>query len=111
MSADPGRTGGPPPAQPQLPRRPRPSRVAWWVLFVIGLFALNYWAGSRATQSAERVRIPYSPFFLQEVRASHVASITSKGTAIQGTFTRPERYNGSKATAKFKTEIPAFANT
>jgi cell division protease FtsH len=40
-----------------------------------------------------------------------VESITSKGTAIQGTFTRAETYNGSKSTKLFKTEIPAFADT
>jgi len=78
---------------------------------VIGLFALNYWAGSRATQSAGRVRIPYSPFFLEQVTLGHVDAITSKGTAIQGTFTEPEQYANSKPTRKFKTEIPAFANT
>jgi len=78
---------------------------------VIGLFALNYWAGSRATQSAERVRVPYSPFFLEQVKAGHVSSITSKGTAIQGLFREPERYGKAKPTRKFKTEIPAFANT
>src|SRR5438552_994857 len=31
--------------------------------------------------------------------------------AIQGTFRRAERYGGSKATTKFKTEVPAFADT
>src|SRR5207248_2259531 len=36
---------------------------------------------------------------------------TSKGTAIQGTFTQPERYAGSKPTRLFQTEVPAFANT
>jgi cell division protease FtsH len=40
-----------------------------------------------------------------------VVSITSKGTAIQGTFSKPERYQGSKATKLFQTEIPAFADT
>ncbi len=36
--------------------------------------------------------------------------ITSKGTAIQGTFKQKEQYAGSKPTTKFRTEIPAFAN-
>ena len=34
----------------------------------------------------------------------------SKGTAIQGTFTRKQQYAGSKPTTRFRTEIPAFAN-
>jgi cell division protease FtsH len=75
------------------------------------LLAINYYSASRATQPATRVRVPYSPFFLNQVSAGHVASITSKGTAIQGTFTQKESYAGSKRTNLFRTEIPAFADT
>jgi cell division protease FtsH len=57
------------------------------------------------------VRVPYSPFFLNEVSAGRVASITSKGTAIQGNFVKKESYQGSKPTERFGTEIPAFADT
>src|SRR5207249_4526932 len=39
-----------------------------------------------------------------------VKEITSKGTAIQGTFTQKERYAGSKPTTRFRTEIPSFAD-
>ena len=62
-------------------------------------------------QAQSRVRIPYSPVFLKDVRAGTVADVTSKGTAIQGTFTRPIAYDKSKPTTRFSTEIPAFANT
>jgi cell division protease FtsH len=57
------------------------------------------------------VRVPYSPFFLKQVEGGNVAEITSKGTAIQGTFKKKESYNGSKPTTRFMTEIPAFADT
>jgi cell division protease FtsH len=77
---------------------------------VIGLFAINYYAGSRATRAESRVRVPYSPFFLKQVTDGHVKEITSKGTAIQGTFTQKETFNGSKPTTRFKTEIPTFAD-
>jgi cell division protease FtsH len=112
VKVDPGvaedRTPAPPQQRPQLPR----FRVGrWWIAFAIGLFVLNVWAGSRAMQAQSRVRVPYSPYFLQQVRAGHVVSIMSKGTAIQGTFSKPERYAGGKATKLFKTEIPAFADT
>jgi len=80
-------------------------------VFGLVLLAINYYAGSRATQAPPRVRVPYSPFFLQQVTDGHVVSITSKGTAIQGTFSKAERYHGSKATKSFQTEIPAFADT
>jgi len=75
------------------------------------LLAINFWAASRATKAPPRVRVPYSPYFVQQVRAGHVAAITSKGTAVQGTFTVSESYAGSKKTKRFETEIPAFANT
>ena len=57
------------------------------------------------------MRVPYSPFFLDQVDAGHVEEITSKGTAIQGTFTEPQRYGDSEPAAEFETEIPAFADT
>src|SRR5437762_11105973 len=86
----------------------RPGRG--WILFALGLLAFNFYLGSQATQPSARVRVPYSPFFLEQVQAGHVKMITSKGTAIQGTFTQKEQYAGSRPTTKFQTEIPAFAN-
>jgi cell division protease FtsH len=94
------------------PRQPQPrfplSRA--WIAFAIALFALNFYFGSRATQPPARVRVPYSPFFINQVNAHHVKEITSKGTAIQGSFTQKVRFGKSKPTTRFKTEVPAFAN-
>ena len=55
--------------------------------------------------------MPYSPFFLNQVTSGNVDGITSKGTAIQGQFKKPTTYDGERETTKFKTEIPAFADT
>src|SRR5919202_3366665 len=98
---------GKPPAPAPPPRFRFPT---WWIVFAVALFAVNYWAGSRATQGPTRVRVPYSPFFLQQVRDGHVKQITSKGTAIQGLFDKKLPYQDSKPTTRFKTEIPEFAN-
>jgi cell division protease FtsH len=107
------------PSAPPAPRgsSPTPSRGRsrffpgrGWILFALALLAFNFYLGSRATQPASRVRIPYSPFFLQQVRDGHVKQITSKGTAIQGTFTQKIKYQSSKPTTRFQTEIPTFAN-
>src|SRR5438067_828643 len=95
------------PTPPQQPKF-RPSRR--WILFALALLAFNFYLGSRAMEPASRVRVPYSPFFLGQVRAGHVKAITSKGTAIQGTFTQKERYAGAKPRTRFETEIPAFAD-
>ncbi|MDX6411637.1 MAG: cell division protease FtsH [Gaiellaceae bacterium] len=97
----------PTPAPPQRPRF-RVSRN--WMLFFVALLALNFYISSLATQPTTRVRVPYSPFFLNQVRDGDVKQITSKGTAIQGTFKKPLSYNKSKPTVNFQTEIPAFAD-
>ena len=95
------------PTSPQPPRF-RPTRR--WIIFAVVLLGLNFYLGSRATQPASRIRVPYSPFFLQQVTDGHVKEITSKGKAIQGTFTEKQKYAGSKPTLRFRTEIPAFAD-
>jgi cell division protease FtsH len=104
----------PPPAprgsSPTQPQRPRFQVSRNWIIFALLLLALNIYLGARATKEPSRVRIPYSPFFLQQVRDSHVKQITSKGTAIQGTFTEKQTYGDSKPTDRFRTEIPAFAD-
>src|SRR5215211_5518718 len=104
----------PPPAprgsSPTPPQAPRFRLSRRWIFFALALLAFNFYLGSRAMQPPSRVRVPYSPFFLKQVSAGHVKEITSKGTAIQGTFTQKERYAGSKPTTRFRTEVPAFAD-
>jgi cell division protease FtsH len=110
--ATPERPQNAPPPAPSgaSPSRPRFHFSRGWILFGIALLAFNIYFSSRATEPSSRVRVPYSPFFLNQVKAEHVKEITSKGTAIQGTFAKPQSYAGSKPTTKFKTEVPAFAN-
>ncbi len=76
----------------------------------LALFAINYWAATRVNEQATRVRVPYSPFFVQQVKSGNVKEITSKGTAIQGEFAKKTTFEKAKPTTKFKTEIPSFAN-
>ena len=94
--------------------QPRPTtpwrRIGWFAVVTIVLLGLNYWAASQATHHP-RVRIPYSPFFLQQVREGNVDSITSKGTTLEGLFAHATKYGKEAKTRRFKTEIPTFANT
>ena len=83
---------------------------------MLALFAINFFVSrSFVNQEVRRVRVPYSPTFLEQVRANNVVEITSKGTAVQGTFSKAVKYppdaKKAKPTTHFKTEIPAFANT
>jgi cell division protease FtsH len=98
------------PAPGQRAPRRRRSWLSWpLVLVAVGLFALNWYLASRVTEE-NRVRVPYSPLFLSQVRAGNVESITSRGTAIQGRFRRPVTFE-KKTARNFDTEIPAFADT
>jgi cell division protease FtsH len=98
---------GSPSSRPRFPGF-RPNLA--WILLALALLAVNFYVGSRATEPPHRVRVPYSPFFLKQVNLGHVESITSKGTAIQGTFTQEIKYDDSKPTTRFRTEIPTFAD-
>jgi cell division protease FtsH len=83
----------------------------WWVAFALALFAVNYWVGTRVTEEEPRLSVPYSPFFLDQVRGGNVAEITSEGSTVQGKFERPRRYDDSEPRREFETEVPAFADT
>src|SRR5436190_2333256 len=95
---------------PRLPQQRPWQRLGRLAIVTAILLGLNYWAASRATQHP-RVRIPYSPFFLEQVRSGNVDSITSKGTTIEGLFAQSTKYGKAGKTRRFKTEVPTFANT
>ena len=88
----------------------RPRRIQAWVAGIVLALTLNYVVAHRATEGPARIRIPYSPFFVGQVRSGNVAAITSRGTAIQGSFRQARRYDGSHSTTRFRTEIPSFAD-
>jgi cell division protease FtsH len=104
----PGARGSSPPPPPQQPGFRLSPR---WIVFFLALLTLNLFIASRAMGPESRVRVPYSPFFLQQVQARNVEEITSKGTDIQGAFRKEATFEDSKPTTRFRTEIPAFANT
>jgi cell division protease FtsH len=104
--------GMPEPAQKPPPPHRRPS--FWW--FVVAVIALNWLSvllfqpGSRE----QRVTVPFSPYFLTQVRDGQVSSISSKGDTIEGKFKTKQRYpaGDTKATPtkQFATEVPTFWN-
>jgi hypothetical protein len=92
-----------------------PHRLPWfWVLF-LGLLAVNFLSVLATQTSAQpRVRVPFSPFFLDELQAGQVRSISSKADTIQGAFATKIRYppNDAQATSTmlFSTQVPSFWN-
>ena len=89
----------------------RSNRIATWLVLIAALLGFNYWAAHRATE-VTRIHVPYSPFFLHQVRVGNVAAIRSTGTAIQGDFKTATKPAGtSTSSIHFSTEIPSFADT
>jgi cell division protease FtsH len=102
------------------PGAPKPRRSAFVeaapVLLIVGLLiAVNIVVVALVptTTREPRVRIPYSPVFLTQLRDGNVKSISSKGETVQGTFrtkvTLPDG-NATASTTLFSTEVPTFAN-
>jgi cell division protease FtsH len=98
-------------SSPTPPQNPGFRLSPRWIIFFLAVLAFNLFIASRAMEPESRVRVPYSPFFLQQVQARNVEEITSKGTDIQGAFRKEVTFEDSEPTTRFRTEIPAFANT
>src|SRR3954468_22543843 len=103
------------PEQPkEQGRRPqmRAPRVGWrWIAFIVVALAINYVVASAVgPNESKQVTVPYSPYFLGQVRGDNVKEISSQGTTIQGHFRKEVTYKKTK-TDRFKTEVPTFADT
>ena len=97
------------------PRPPHRLRGFWW--FVIALLAINWLSVlivKPATTGQARVTVSFSPFFLNQLQGGNVASISSKGDTIDGTFkakvTYPPTSKTANPTTLFATQVPAFWN-
>jgi cell division protease FtsH len=89
----------------------RPTRIAIYVVVLAVALIANYWGAHRVIEET-RNRVPYSPYFLQQVRAGDVVSVTSTASTLQGDFDHATKPPGaSTASVHFVTEIPSFADT
>jgi cell division protease FtsH len=101
---------------PEEHKPPPPHRVRWFWIFFLVLLAID-WAAVLMTEPGgqRRVKIPFSPYFLEQVQAGQVKSISSKAGAIDGTFKTKVRYPASDhnatPTTLFATQVPTFWNT
>jgi cell division protease FtsH len=95
---------------------PPPHRMRGFWYFVLALIALNWLSVLffQPSTGEQRVTVPFSPYFLTQVKAGSVATISSKGDTIQGKFKTKLRYPASdkKATPtkEFATQVPSFWN-
>jgi cell division protease FtsH len=104
---------GAPPQQrpPMLPRQRRGT----WLAVLLGLLAVNFILAIVTAQPVQRTRVPYQPFFLEQVQAGNVQEISSVDQTIDGDLRKPATYTppGGKPEKvdEFKTQVPAFIDT
>ncbi|MGO9495201.1 MAG: ATP-dependent zinc metalloprotease FtsH [Solirubrobacteraceae bacterium] len=98
---------------PEPPKPRAPHRFRWFWILVLVLLVVN-WASVLISQpsSQPRVTVPFSPYFLDELQAGQVNSISSTGDTIKGTFATNVRYPPADAkatpTSLFETQVPTF---
>src|SRR5215211_851555 len=95
----------------QQPDKPPMLPLGWrrFAGILLLLFALNYLFVAIFAPPPERVRVPYSPTFLEQVRKGNVKEIASTGDTIKGDFETKAKFEGKEA-EHFNTEVPSFAN-
>jgi cell division protease FtsH len=104
---------GAPPEQrpPFVPRK----RRGMFVALVAGLLILNVLAAVITGGPEQRTRVPYEPFFIDQVRAGNVQEISSQDQTIDGILKRKAVYTPPKGKGKeverFTTQVPAFVDT
>jgi cell division protease FtsH len=100
--------GSPPESKP--PMFPR-SRL--FIAILLGLLVVNLVISFVTSGPAERQRIPYQPFFVDQVKAGNVSEISSQEDSIEGEMKREATYNPPGdakpvTVTSFETEVPAF---
>jgi cell division protease FtsH len=81
--------------------------------FFVGILVLNLLISFLTGAPPDRPRVPYQPFFLQQLGAGNVETITSREDSIEGELKKPTTYDppGDAKPVKverFKTQVPAF---
>src|ERR1700732_988937 len=82
----------------QAQSRPPPHRTRGFLWFVLALVALH-WISLLAFQPGgeRRVTVSFSPYFIEQVKAGQVRSISSRGDSVEGKFKTKLRYPPSDA--------------
>jgi cell division protease FtsH len=100
--------------EPDSPLGRMPGGRNFWIIALV-LLALNFFITDLLLGPPERVLVPYT-FFIEQLDAGNVESITSTGDTIQGSFKSevepPEEAADTEDPAtftEFETERPTFA--
>ncbi len=88
-------------------------RSRMFIAFLIGLLAVNLLISFMTSGAPERPRVPYQPFFVDQVTATNVKEISSKEESVEGELKNEVTYDppGDDEPVQvkdFKTEVPSF---
>ena len=102
-----GRGAPPEPKPPMIPR----SRM--FLAILLGLLVVNVVLSFLTRGPAGRERVPYQPFFVEQVKAGNVEEISSQENSIEGDLTHAATYDPPGdaepiTVTSFETEVPAF---
>ncbi len=94
---------------------PRQGRRLLITIFA-SLLVLNVVFALVTGRPEETTRVPYSPFFLQQVEKGNVSEIASEAETINGKLKKEVEYTAQGAeepetVSGFRTEVPTFVNT
>ncbi len=100
--------GAPPESKP--PMIPR-SRL--FIAFLLGLLVVNVVVSFVTSGPPGRQRVPYQPFFIDQVKADNVQEISSQENSIEGDLKSEATYDPPgdakpMTVTSFETEVPAF---
>jgi cell division protease FtsH len=100
--------GAPPESKPPMIPRSR-----WFIAILLGLLVVNVVISFVTSGAPARQRIPYQPFFVDQVRADNVSEISSQENSIEGELKHEATYQPPGdaepvTVTSFETEVPAF---
>jgi cell division protease FtsH len=78
-----------------------------------GLLVLNLLLSFLTASPPDRARVPYQPFFVEQVAAGNVEAISSRSDAIEGELKKPMTYRPPDGedrvrVGRFETQVPGF---
>src|SRR3954462_14415051 len=65
--------GAPP---PEKPRSPFGGIGRRWIILVLVLLGINFWITSLIPSGHERIKVPYTPTFIQQIERGNVKEIS-----------------------------------
>jgi cell division protease FtsH len=88
-------------------------RRRWFIWAALALLAVNLVLSFMTGRPEERRRVPYQPFFVDQVEDDNVEEISSQADSIEGELRSEATYDPPGdaepvAVTKFETEVPAF---